>query len=279
MFGGNTTTGAYHEFQQPLGDTWTWDRAAWTHVAAVGPSPRLGAPGVYDEARQVVLLYGGGTGIFGGDTTESWEWDGTRWLQLGPSQTPGSTSAALMIAFDSTSRIAVLGIQERWATEAPLQTWTWNGSDWTQIATYPTPSGGFNFAALAYDPGRKVIVYFSHQQNGQPESWTFDGSSWTRMATASGTSSKTFVMSRDDATSNVVLFGSNGDTWTWNGSSWSPANSLHTPGPRAGMAMTYDSTHGVVVLFGGDTGPGADLKHHNDVWSWNGTDWTRVTGS
>ena len=184
------------------------------------------------------------------------------------------------MAFDSQHGVAVLVYAPMMATgPSAFQTWTWDGGTWTQVATTSQPSGGVSEGALAFDPGRKTIIYFGHSMSGQPETWVFNGSNWTQMPTNSGTTSQSFAMARDDATSSVLLLGSNGDTWSWDGSKWAPVNPLHSPGPRQGMALGYDPLHHVVTLFGGATGLAASLEHHNDVWSWNGTDWTQISGA
>lgn len=279
LFGGNRTTGSYNEFPQPLGDTWVWTGAAWTPAGSSSPSARFSASVTYDEAHRTVVLFGGATGT--NVDADTWTWVGTRWLQMGPSQSPPPSNLfESPIAFDPATGVAVLVTGTSVAIgPTPVRTWTWNGSDWSEVTTATQPAGGPNPAAMAYDPARRTIVYFSHTPDGQPETWTLDGASWTQSPTGSGTTSAQFVMARDDATSNVVLFGSNGDTWTWDGGRWTPANPAHSPGPRKGMAMAYDPVHHVVVLFGGDSGQGAALQHHNDLWSWSGNDWSLISGS
>lgn len=278
LYGGSTTTGNYNEFPQALADTWTWGGTTWARVTSVAPSARFSAPAVYDESRRVVLLHAGVTGT--AIQADTWTWDGTRWLQMGPSQAPPASGAIEPMAFDPSRGVTVLVVLPFMTMQpTPIQTWTWDGTNWTQVPTTAQPTGYMTFAALAYDPGQKKVVYFGHMQNGQPETWTFDGANWTHMPTTSGATSQNFAMARDDASGNVVLFGSNGDTWTWDGTKWSPANPVHSPGPRQNMAVTYDPVHRTVVLFGGDSGQAAGLQHHNDVWSWGGTDWAQVSGS
>ena len=278
LYGGFGTTGRYNEFPQPIGDSWLWDGSAWKPVSSVTPSPRFGTAATFDDSRKVVLLFGGFTGS-GADSpyTDTWTFDGTRWLQMGPAQSPPH-GFPLKMTFDSAHRIAVLLLVQVSYAGAPasVQTWTWDGNNWSQSATAAQPPVDANTGgvALAYDPGRKTVVCF-----GSSATWTFDGTNWTRLSTNTGTPSTQFVMSRDDAKSNIVLFDSGGGTWTWNGTKWTPANPIHSPGPRQGMAMSYDSAHGVVTLFGGQTGQGSELQHHNDIWSWDGTDWTHVSGS
>lgn len=80
LFGGQNGTGPSATYPD---DTWTWDGKAWTRIEATGPSPRWVHAMAYDQARQRVVLFGGGLGgrPFNalGDT---WEWDGARWTEI-----------------------------------------------------------------------------------------------------------------------------------------------------------------------------------------------------
>jgi hypothetical protein len=93
------------------------------------------------------------------------------------------------------------------------------------------------------------------------------------------------AMAYDDARGQTVLFGGNdvlsfrgtnetyGDTWEFDGFGWQQKFPAHSPSPRAGHTMTFDSRRGVTVLFGGhgDAGPS------DEIWEWNGVDWSLVT--
>jgi len=81
-------------------------------------------------------------------------------------------------------------------------------------------------------------------------------------------------MAYDSARARTVLFGGNSrsDTWEYDGNTWVQRSSGGPPG-RSNPAMTFDSTRGVVVLFGGD--PAGAL---GDTWEWNGTYWLEHFG-
>jgi len=87
----------------------------------------------------------------------------------------------------------------------------------------------------------------------------------------------------------VVLFGGEGpngplgDTWIFQGGEWTNAtpstpNATNTPTPRYGAAMTYDSSDGYVLLFGGASGPiaGASDPFLNDTWEFVHGAWARL---
>src|SRR5207247_1336868 len=76
-----------------LADTWEWDGTNWTQqTPATSPPARAGHSLAYDSARGRVVLFGGcastvtvGAGDFLADT---WEWDGTTWIQMAPATSP-----------------------------------------------------------------------------------------------------------------------------------------------------------------------------------------------
>ena len=85
-------------------------------------------------------------------------------------------------------------------------------------------------------------------------------------------------MAYDAARSDLVLLNDNGSTWTWDGSKWMAKNPAHSPGPRIGEAMAYDSARHVVILYGGAVpDPNVENVSYDDMWTWDGTDWTQVS--
>ena len=85
----------------------------------------------------------------------------------------------------------------------------------------------------------------------------------------------------DPATGDVVLFGGTGpggvsdDTWIWDGSNWIQQFPADAPPAVADASMAYDPTTQTVVLFGG-VDPTTNA-YYGDTWSWDGTDWTRLS--
>jgi galactose oxidase-like protein len=69
------------------------------------------------------------------------------------------------------------------------------------------------------------------------------------------------------------------ETWTYGNGSWTKLHIPVSPSPRATAAMTWDSTDGYVLLFGG-TGPNATFRGwFTDTWSFVGGAWTRLATS
>jgi len=92
-------------------------------------------------------------------------------------------------------------------------------------------------------------------------------------------------MAYDASRGNIVLFsGVRGDgsppladTWTFDGCRWTSLTPATSPPGRSFGAMTYDSQHGLIVLFGG--GSANSDPGRNDTWTWDGRTWSqhRVT--
>lgn len=281
LFGGNYTTGNYHEFPQALGDTWAWDGSTWSEVLPSSPGPvaRYSAGSTYDPVHRTLVLHAGNTST--GVVNDTWTWNGTRWNLMNPDvspPSPGNTLSYEPMCWDAPQRRVLLFDWTGATYQTELnQTWAWDGTNWAQLTTSGTPSGhSFWPANMACHSATRSAVFSGRMSNGTPTTWTFDGTSWVRTTSTSGTASISFIMAPDEAHSVVVLFGQNGDTWTWDGTRWTPQNPNHAPPARRGAAIAYDSVHHQVVLFGGSTGDAADLRELNDIWTWNGTDWTKV---
>jgi hypothetical protein len=80
---------------------------------------------------------------------------------------------------------------------------------------------------------------------------------------------------------NVGHFSSN-DTWEWDGQVWVKRNPVTRPPPTSNFGISFDSTRGRTVIFGGhkDTPPNFQPGFEvitNDVWEWDGTNWTQIT--
>ena len=87
----------------------------------------------------------------------------------------------------------------------------------------------------------------------------------------------------DAAHGQLVVFGGQrnliplGDTWTWDGTNWTHRFPAKSPSPRLVTAMTYDIARAQIVLFGGPLNNTFDAPGFTDTWTWNGTNWTKLS--
>lgn len=276
-------------------DTWQWNGSAWVQASpAAFPPAREYHALAYDSGRGRAVLFGGCPNfycsvIFG----DTWEWDGTTWTQAGmdggqrPAIPPARAYHAL--AYDSAHNNTVLFGGYAGAAACPPSgycndTWTWNGSEWTQANPAVSPSARVGHA-LAYDGVRGVIVLFGgYDSAGQllNDTWEWNGTVWAQRNPALAPPRRAYhALAYDSARGVAVLFGGAGDcggycgdTWEWNGSAWAQRSTglqPTTPPARQRHALAYDSIRGVTVLFGGEGLSGL----LSDTWEWDGATWTQ----
>jgi len=114
-------------------------------------------------------------------------------------------------------------------------TWTWDGTDWTQQHPAHRP-GARDDLGMADDAAAGTVVLFGGRGSCRP----------------------------------CGDFGIRGDTRTWDGTDWTLVRKAHIPPPREGHSIAYDSARGTVVMFGG-----RDIYHfYSDTWTWDGSRWT-----
>jgi len=162
-----------------LGDTWAWNGTTWTPLSpATSPSPRDTDSLVYDAATQSAILYGGFNSR--GRLSDTWSWDGTTWTQLSPATSPGVVSPSWQAAYDTASGQVILYGGDSGNNNESHETWTWNGSTWTQLSSAAAPPG-FGYGAMTYDTASQQPVLFggkSRQSTYLDRAWAWDGGTW-----------------------------------------------------------------------------------------------------
>ncbi|UCG60094.1 MAG: hypothetical protein JSU70_11335 [Phycisphaerales bacterium] len=231
-----------------LNDLWKFDGANWTWVSGsefTNGSGVYGTKGVANPANvpgardgSVSWTDGGGNlWLFGGsgfDSTGSlsrlndlWKFDGTNWTWVGGSKT-----------IDQAGVYGTKGV----ADPANVPGARYSGVSWIDSSGNLWLFGGWGFDS-------------SGTGNYLNDLWRFDGTSWTWVS-GSNTGNQTGV------------YGTKG-----------VAHSANVPGARWGSVSWADSS-GSLWLFGGfgydSTG---SLNHLNDLWKFDGTNWTWVSGS
>jgi hypothetical protein len=241
----------------------------------------------YDPATRDIVVFGGYAG-FGMPVTstedhldDTWTFNGTNWKKLAPATSPPGRFGASM-AYDTATRgIVLFGGNQASNTHFLDDTWTFNGTNWKEIAPATSPPGRWN-ALMAYDAATREMVLFGGSATGQPflaDTWTFNGTNWKEIAPATSPPGRLFAsMAYDPATRVIVLFGGSDlnaldDTWTFNGSNWSELFPATSPPALSSASMAYDPATSDIVLFGG---VGASPQHDNDTWTFNGSNWSEV---
>jgi N-acetylneuraminic acid mutarotase len=290
---------------------WTWIKGSTTNNAnglygTKGVAAYSNTPGARDvmakwtDDNGNIWVFGGrGYAQSGGEglLNDLWKWDGTNWTwihgsaaanQPGSYGTKGVASAAnipgarrgAMAWKDNNGNFWLFGgsgYDQNGNSNVLNDLWKWDGTNWTwvsgssqvnAVAAYGTK----NVAAATNVPGAREY-----------------GASWT------------------DNDGNLLLFGGDGfdafgsygylnDLWKWDGTNWtwiSGSSSLNQravygtknttasgnlPGSRSYM-MCWKDTSGNLLLFGGGGYATAGYGWMNDVWKWDGSNWTWISGS
>jgi hypothetical protein len=255
-------------------ETWEWDGEGWVQVGDTGPRPFEGAGIAFDSVRNVAVLF---TRDLGTRVPETWEWDGEGWTQVEDTG-PATSNYFFGMTFDSARQVTVLeagAVNGISGQPAPVGTWTWDGTSWTQVADVG-PSQRV-LSGLADDASRERVVFFggvsftATTTTLERDTWEWDGTVWEQTSnmgpapryghTMTGTAAETLLFGgvREVSSAPQLLR----DTWTWDGAHWQQRQDMG-PSPRYLSDMTWDAARERAVLFGGAAQKGG--PYFGDTW-------------
>lgn len=232
LFGGVTGAGISSE-------TWRYSGGTWSQLTqAPSPPGRAFASMCYDAADAAVVLFGGYDNSIGGDKSDTWEYVGGNWTQVGGGLTPNPRSDAGM-AFDPTTGSVVLfggeSLDAAGFFRVYNDTWSFAHGTWTNLTggLGASPSARSD-PAISYAVNSNGLLLFGGETQSpyQPakwsnDTWLFSAGSWTLLAPVSSPPgswlpSGVFWMVADSRATAVVLFGalisSSGGSigaWAW----------------------------------------------------------------
>lgn len=241
-----------------LSDTWEWNGSSWQTFGGSAPAARAGGAATYDPIGQRTLLYGGFTPSRG--YADLWSWNGVRWTPLSSAGAKPGVAGVPCFAFDRTRNRAVLFGGLVGGEMSSDETWTWDGTSWTQHGNGPHPDARYS-AACAYDSAHDQLVLFGglHAKEVRGDTWIWDGSQWSEHPGPGPEARIGSMMTYDAKRKLVVLFGgvrdgsALADSWEWDGQRWREGILQAAPNARSQGALTYDSAQERVLLFGGQT--------------------------
>jgi hypothetical protein len=252
MFGGRSLGGVSGILQ---GDTWSWNGSMWTVVSNTGPSPRADVAVAFDRIRGRLVLFGGFDGSRRGDT---WELSAGTWIPQVFATGPQPRRNHAM-AFDSSSGTVVLFGGEGTNQTHLSDTWTWNGTGWTQRSG-SAPQGRQGHA-MAFDPvrNRVVLVGGSYPAGALSsfldDTWEWDGNAWQQVASGGIGPRSEHVMTYSSVHGGVLISGGQspmaiGGDCVWDGSSWTLLTASGSG--RGHAAIAFDEARNRPVIFGGE---------------------------
>ena len=167
----------------------------------------------------------------------------------------------------------------------PLELWAWSGSNWSLISADSNGPTWRNWAGVAYDTTRDVLVINGGLQDANTsfdETWEWDGQSWAKFTGAGPGGREGALMAYDAARETTILFGGAadmdvlGDTWAWDGAQWTQISKQGPPARFPG-GLVYDSARQEVLLYSGHFAEATgEFIDYDDLWAWDGTSWREI---
>ncbi|HEX6393378.1 MAG TPA: hypothetical protein VFZ97_08045, partial [Acidimicrobiales bacterium] len=193
LFGGEGTASAV-----PANPTASPTQSTAAGVATLGE--RSGTAQTNATAAPLIAL---------GDT---WQWSSGGWSQINVPGPTARTNAAA--SYDQAHGAVVVFGGASGPSGAPgtvqlADTWTWNGSAWSQTPPTSGPAAR-SFAVMADDPIAGGVVLAGGSSGGAPlgDTWTWNGSGWSQLSTNGTAAMRTAASGAyDTATGELVVFG------------------------------------------------------------------------
>lgn len=258
-------------YNPPNWQTTEWDGAAWSIVATANVPPPNAPPKLsYDPIRQrtVMLTYPVGP------DNEVWEFDGLDWTLLSPpTSPPGRFGAAL--GFDSNrGRLVMHGGEIHAASFEAVRRqdeWEWDGSAWDQVYSGPQ---GTSYNLVFRDPARAqpVMTQTGYTNPLGYSNYVWTGSGWRSIGPSSMAPGGYLAWTDPVANATFAYEPNHRSMWRWMGSDWQEVTAGLQPPNRSFPGLAYDSSRGVLVMFGGTT-----YSPLGDTWEWDGVSWTERT--
>jgi hypothetical protein len=209
-----------------------------------------------------------------------------QWTPMTPATPPPARAAACMASNPATGTAVLFGgIGGPSGFTQFNDTWSYDGTNWTQLAPPTSPSAKFA-TDLVCDVARQVWVMYggnaTYSAPGTNETWEFDGATWTqRSPTTNPGPIGLHAMAYDSSRQLVVLYGGrngsdNSRTWEYDGTNWTQRFPATNPGPLECHSMCFHAGVGKTILFGGVNANGALPPDSTKTWAWDGTNWTEL---
>lgn len=251
-----------------------FQNGSWTNLSGSYPDEILGPSMAYDAPDGYVLLYGGNSpyGCLNVTCNETWEFKDGVWSELDPrcyflgigygSCAPLPTGMRMPMVYDAADGYVLLdsGTGTNVTAHGDFGPWAYSNDTWTYLGEnfstgqiYPSPPS----PNMAYDALDGYVIAFGGETPG-PAHVGSEGNNYT---------------------------------WKWSGGRWLniTANVSGAPPPRISAGITYDSTDGYVLLYGGlnvfcsnISGGSCERDNHTslgDTWSYSDGTWTELTPS
>ncbi len=251
--------------------------STWWGPWGYGPAvyyPKLGAVVYFDETS-------GGTWMF--------DQSALTWRELASSG-PGQRVASTMVYDRVHDTLLLYGGAGLYLTPVLTDTWSFDGTVWTQLHPATTPPSVVSWELSWNDPLNAAIMFVGGQDpsaaSNPGQTWMWDGVDWTQLHPMTTPAPIYYSLSEDRSHHDTVLFGGFGtaglqlhaETWLFDGVDWVQAAPATSPPQTADLVMFDDPELGVIVA-GGTIFHGSTGEWTTSTWVWDGTSWSQLATS
>jgi len=233
---------------------------------------------VHDPVRHCTYAFGGGRTS---NATLTWVSRGATWTAIPTTVQPLVRWNRSYTFDEARAEVVAFGGQDLASQLEVDETWTFDGTTWTQHQPANTPPARQQ-AAMAYDAARQRTVLWSGMQGNllRQDLWEWDGTNWVAPSLTTLPPRRTWrAMTYDRRHARIVLYdgvgagGLVGDVWHYDGQQWTR---ISPAGPRPSVRhephLVYDQLHQEVVMVGGYSF--SPLAASVDCWAWDGRTWS-----
>lgn len=246
------------------------------------PGPRTNSAIVYDSARNRAVFVGGISDWLGTPwmyENDTWEWDGSDWIEKLPATVPYPRASQAM-AYDEIRGVVVMfSGRDKNETTLTSDTLLWDGTNWEYVATDLAPPPRCE-AQMFFNRETGTIILAGGITRSKPDqkweilkdTWEWDGERWREISAPPQRFTITNTCAvYDPIQGRGIVFDYDG--WlAWADGKWSRLECLSNPPDRNGTAIAVDPTSGKILLFGGIND---DVKLH-DTWLWQDDTWKEI---
>jgi hypothetical protein len=172
-----------------IDNTWLWDGTAWTEQKKKAASARALTSMWFDPILKKTVLYGGIGRPRPSDRlqryNDMWSLDANGWTEIKPAKLPTTRYGAQVAVNPESGRTVLFGGLRLDTDDKGIQkqvyandTWEWDGSTWTALATNNAPPPREN-AAFVYDYSiNRFVLYGGYAGYYLSDTWWLQGNTW-----------------------------------------------------------------------------------------------------
>lgn len=239
-------------------ETWTWDGTNWAQIpTAHRPPLRIYARLAHDPLRGRAVLFGGRNPFTFDLFDDTWEFDGTDWMQATPATVPAGRLGLGMTWSPVLQSLVLVGGYYGGVTRVSAAMHAFDGVDWHVVS--PEAPFWLYHPALAFDSARdRLVLHGGIDEFGSfaLQTWEWGNGVWQQTANGVGPHANLVY----DPDRQCIVAVDAGVTWEYRANGWTPRTLV--PAPATGPVWFDRHTRRVRCGVG------------SQLWTFDGNAWS-----